>query len=153
VKRPEFVTQFLLLILIASVCWMAYRLGDVARRTPVDPAPPAVQPVRPAPKPEVKPELTPPPADTPLSRAMRDYLRQAPATLPDTLDAMADKLDSHEHTDKAASVAFFKKPAAAMNAALDQVFSPGLDPAGKVADPAKISGPLRESARALRRAK
>jgi hypothetical protein len=158
-KRPELVTQGLLLVLIAAVAWMGFQVGHLSSAVvalaarSVDPAPPAVQPVRPAPKPEVKPDPAPPTADTPLSRAMRDYLRQAPDTLPDTLDAMADRLDSHELTDKAASVTFFKKPAAAMNAALDQVFSAGIDKDGKVADPGKISGPLRDSARALRRAK
>jgi hypothetical protein len=153
VKRPELVTQALLLVLIGAVCWMAYRLGDVARRQPVEPVPPAVQPVPPAPKPEVKPDPVPPPADTPLSRAMRDYLRQAPVMLPDTLDAMADKLDDGTLADKASSVTFFKKPASAVNSALDQVFSAGIDKDGKVADPGKISGPLRDSARALRGAK
>jgi hypothetical protein len=169
VKRPELVTQGLLLVLIAAVCWMGYQVGHLSSAVvalaarSVDPAPPAVKPIDPAPKPEVKPDPapngeiedprprpTPPPADTPLSRAMRDYLRQAPVTLPDTLDAMADRLDNRELADKASAVTFFKKPAAAMNAALDQVFSPGLDKEGKVADPGKISGPLRDSARALR---
>jgi hypothetical protein len=152
VKRPELVTQALLLVLIAAVCWMGFQVGHLSGH-PGESAPPAVKPVDPAPKPEVKPEPTPTPADTPLSRAMRDYLRQAPVTLPDTLDAMADKLDDGTLADKASSVTFFKKPAAAVNAALDQVFSAGIDKDGKVIDPSKISGPLRDSARALRGAK
>jgi hypothetical protein len=156
VKRPEFVTQFLLLILIASVCWMAYRLGDVARRTPVDPAPPAVKPVDPAPKPEVKPEPAPPPAtkapETPLSRAIRDYHQRFPAVVPRTLWELADKLDSGEITDKDTAIKFYKRDAVPLSQALDGIFTPGVDSStkeGKVTNKAAISGPLRQTARAL----
>jgi hypothetical protein len=154
-RRPELVTQGLLLILIAAVCWMAYRLGDVARRTPVDPAPPAVQP-GPAPKPEVKPDLVPPPAakapETPLSRALRDYHQRFPAVVPRTLWELADKLDSGEITDKDTAIKFYKRDAVPLSQALDGIFTPGVDSGtkeGKVTSKAAISGPLRQTARAL----
>jgi hypothetical protein len=151
----DWINPALLAMIVALLAWQAAR-GPTSTTDPHPapaPAPPAVKP-DPAPRPPApRPDPTPQPKDTPLSRAMRDYLRQAPATLPDTLDAMADKLDARELADKASSVAFFKRPASAMNAALDQVFSPGIDKDGKVTDPGEISGPLRDSARALRRAK
>jgi hypothetical protein len=155
-KRPELVTQGLLLVLIAAVCWMAYRLGDVARRQPADSTPPAVKPVDPAPKPEVKPEPTPPPAakapETPLSRALRDYHQRFPAVVPRTLWELADKLDSGEIADKDTAIKFYKRDAVPLAQALDGIFTPGIDAStkeGKVTGKAAISGPLRQTARAL----
>jgi hypothetical protein len=126
------------------------------RGPPPAPIPPPV--VRPEPGPEARPEA-PRPKDTALSKAMRDYFRQAPVTMPDILDAMADKVDSGELDTKDSSIQFFKRPAQPMNTALDEIFSPGLDrknedqkKRGNIIDREVISGPLRASAKALRRA-
>jgi hypothetical protein len=150
-KRPELITQGLLLILIGAVCWMGYQVGHLSGH-PGESAPPAVKPdpgkVDPAPKPEVKPEpapAPPPEAASPLTKAVQEYVR----TLPRAFSDLADRIESGELKDKAAAVRFSKQHASAMAAAMDQVFSGGVDPGGKITDPGAIAGPLRETAKAL----
>jgi type IV secretory pathway VirB10-like protein len=125
-----------------------------------DPGPPSAV-VRPEPpvKPDPpRPDEAPPPAarpdDTPLSKAIRDYHRRFPAVVPKTLWELADKLDNREIKDKLAAVTFYKRNGVALVQALDGVFSPGIDPnnsdpKGVITNPAAISGPLRQTAKAL----
>lgn len=146
--------------LIAVLYMQALRGPTPAPHPPTpDPGPPVVE----EPKPPVKPdperpdEATPPaarPADTPLSKAIRDYHRRFPAVVPRTLWELADKLDDREIKDKLAAVTFYKRDGIALVQALDGVFSPGIDPnntdpKGVITNPAAISGPLRQTAKAL----
>jgi hypothetical protein len=153
-KRPELVTQGLLLILIAAVAWMGFQVGHLSAAV-VALAARSVEPVPPAVKPDPAP-LSPAPApkapETPLSRALRDYHQRFPAVVPRTLWELADKLDSGEIADKDTSIKFYKRDGIALVQALDGIFTPGIDPStkeGKVTKPAAISGPLRQTAKAL----
>jgi hypothetical protein len=148
-----------LLVAVVGLLWLIYASDPALVPTVVHPAPPAPVPpvVRPDPPPVVTPDppvVTPdPPAPrpspgapaSPLTRAVKDYLDTTPRALRD----LAAGLESGEIKDKAAAVAFAKKHSAAMAAALDQVFSPGVDPSGKVTNAGAIAGPLRETADAL----
>jgi hypothetical protein len=151
-RRPELVTQGLLLILIAAVCWMGFQVGHLSSAVVAL----AARSVDSGPKPEVKPEPAPLPAvkapETPLSRALRDYHQRFPAVVPRTLWELADKLDSGEITDKDTAIKFYKRDAVPLSQALDGIFTPGVDSStkeGKVTSKAAISGPLRQTARAL----
>jgi hypothetical protein len=127
-------------------------LSYMSSRAP-GPGPPAPGKVDPAPKPEVRPPADPAPDQapplvvpaSPLGKAAKDYVD----TLPKAFTDLADAVESGELKDKAAAVAFAKKHSAGMAAALDQVFSPGVDRSGKITDPAKIAGPLRQAAKEL----
>jgi hypothetical protein len=154
-KRSELVTQALLLVLIAAVCWMGFQVGHLSSAVvalaarSVDPAPPAVK-IDPAPSPSPAP--TPKAPETPLSRALRDYHQRFPAVVPRTLWELADKLDSGEIADKDTAIKFYKRDAVPLSQALDGIFTPGVDSStkeGKVTSKAAISGPLRQTARAL----
>jgi hypothetical protein len=118
------------------------------------PAPPVVRPEpapNPQPIPQPEPESDPAPApqpeaaSSPLTRAAQEYVR----TLPKAFADLADKVESGELKTKAEAVAFSKKHAAAMAAAMDQVFSGGVDQQGKITDPGAIAGPLKATAKAL----
>jgi hypothetical protein len=118
------------------------------------PGPPVVRP-EPGPKPQPEPMPDPAPdpqpasqpeaAASPLTKAAQEYVR----TLPRAFQDLADKVESGELKTKADAVAFSKKHAAAMAAAMDQVFSSGVDQQGKITDPGAIAGPLKATAKAL----
>jgi outer membrane biosynthesis protein TonB len=120
-----------------------------------EPAPaPAPRPVPPpAPQPEAEPTPAPQPrpeaSDSALTKAAREYVD----TLPKVFADLADAVEKERLKDKNAAVEFYKQTAkqhaAALGAALDQVFSAGSDKKGAITDPGKITGPLRETAAAL----
>jgi hypothetical protein len=108
--------------------------------------PPQPQPeAGPAPDPQPRPEVP----DSALTKAVREYVR----TLPQVFTDLADAVEKGRLKDKDAAVAFHKQAVkqhqAALGAALDQVFSAGSDSKGKITDPGKITGPLRETAKAF----
>jgi outer membrane biosynthesis protein TonB len=159
----------LLAAILALQAWQASRGPAPAPNPPAPtPAPPAPGPAptptpapgpaptpTPAPIPQPDPDPMPAPAPdpapqpeaaaSPLTKAAQEYVR----TLPRAFQDLADKVESGELKTKAEAVAFSKKHAAAMAAAMDQVFSGGVDQQGKITDPGAIAGPLKATARAL----
>jgi hypothetical protein len=91
------------------------------------------------------------PPDTQLSRTARKYVRAVQTELQGLWNDMADSIERGEITDKAAAVKFHSRLSGELNAALDQVFSAGMDSRGKIVNPAAIVTPLRQSAAALGR--
>jgi outer membrane biosynthesis protein TonB len=176
-RRLETVKSWITLALLAAIVGLlllqAFRGPTQAPHPPTpDPGPPPV--VRPEPRPngeiedprprpvpvpqpppQPQPEEEPAPApapevsDSPLTKAVREYIR----TLPQVFTDLADAVEKERLKDKDAAVAFHKQAVkqhqAALGAALDQVFSAGSDKKGKITDPGKIAGPLRETATAL----
>jgi hypothetical protein len=164
-RRPNidtlksWLTLALLAAILALIAWQAMRGPTPTPHPPAPtPAPPAPGPAptpTPAPIPQPDPDPMPAPAPdpalqpeasaSPLTRAAQEYVR----TLPRAFQDLADKVESGELKTKAEAVAFSKKHAAAMAAAMDQVFSGGVDQQGKITDPGAIAGPLKATARAL----
>jgi outer membrane biosynthesis protein TonB len=133
---------------------LIYMGGPKPAPHPPTPPSPVVRPEpapQPIPQPEPAPESEPIPAPqpeasaSPLTRAAQEYVR----TLPKAFADLADKVESGELKTKAEAVAFSKKHASAMAAAMDQVFSGGVDGKGNITDPGAISAPLKATARAL----
>jgi hypothetical protein len=133
--------------LLALIYLSGRTLAPVPSPAPV-PVPGKVDPkpaVDPDPAPDPQPATQPEAAASPLTKAAQEYVR----TLPRAFQDLADKVESGELKTKADAVAFSKKHAAAMAAAMDQVFSGGVDQSGKITDPGAISAPLKATARAL----
>jgi hypothetical protein len=144
----DWLTPVLALIAVGLLVLIYMGGPKPAPPSPVVRPEPAPQPIpQPEPAPESDPAPAPQPeaASSPLTKAAQEYVR----TLPKAFADLADKVESGELKTKAEAVAFSKKHAAAMAAAMDQVFSGGVDGKGNITDPGAISAPLKATARAL----